>query len=733
MKMTLNIIAFLYSSILISQNYSITVIDNKGNVLENVNAFNTNHKNYNVSNEFGKMQLENVKNGDTLIINALGFKKDTIAFNYSDSILVLENQPYNLKQVLVLSDNNTLNEIAKIDIKTAPVNSSQEILRRVPGLFIGQHAGGGKAEQLFLRGFDIDHGTDIAIAVDGMPVNMVSHAHGQGYADLHFVIPELINNIEFGKGTYYANKGDFATAGYVDFHTYDRISQNNIQIDYGQLNTLRALGMVNILGNSKNQNAYIASEYIKTDGFFDAKQDFNRFNLFGKYTYWMLDNSKLSLQASYFDSKWNASGQIPQRIVNSGLISRFGSIDSTEGGNTSRTNLNLSFNKILNKKSFIKNNVFFSKYDFNLFSNFTFFLEDTLNGDQIRQSENRNLYGFNSELNSNFGGIDFQLGIAYREDRTNNTALQHTKNRVESLNILKLGSITQNNISSYLNVEVVLGKLKINPALRLDYFSFGYQDNLEIEPIKIIEKKGTLSPKLNLSYSVNPHLQLYSKNGFGFHSNDSRVVVQNPKENILPTAFGNDLGMIYKPLPNLVLNAALWHLFLEQEFVYVGDAGIVEPSGRTRRLGVDIGFKYQISDAILLNSDINYAYARSIDEAIGNNFIPLAPDLTFVNSLTINSYKGFSGSIRNRFLKSRPANQDNSIAANGYFVSDATISYEYKKLSFGVNIENIWNTKWNETQFATVSRLQNEPNSTEEIHFTPGTPRLLKFRVGYRF
>jgi outer membrane cobalamin receptor len=281
-------------------------------------------------------------------------------------------------------------------LQTTPVKSSQEIVRKVPELFIGQNAISGKAEQIFLRAFDIDHGSDIAISVYGIPLNMVSHAHGQGYADLHFVIPEKVEKIDFGKGTYYASKGDFATTGYVTFQTKEKLDKSSISIETGQFNTLRTLGMFNLLGNQKKQSAYIATEYILTDGPFDSRQNFNRINLLGKYSAVLDDNSKFSVSASRFSSTWDASGQIPQRLVDNGTISRFGSVDDTEGGTTSRTNINASLSKPIDENTFLKANAFYSKYDFELYSNFMFFLEDPINGDQSKQKENRSIYGMNA-------------------------------------------------------------------------------------------------------------------------------------------------------------------------------------------------------------------------------------------------------------------------------------------------------------------------------------------------
>jgi outer membrane receptor protein involved in Fe transport len=245
--------------------------------------------------------------------------------------------------------------------------------------------------------------------------------------------------------------------------------------------------------------------------------------------------------------------------------------------------------------------------------------------------------------------------------------------------------------------------------------------------------KAILSPKLNFYYNAKDNLQLYLKSGLGFHSNDARVVVANSGEDILPRSYGTDLGTIWKPFPKLVVNSALWYLFLEQEFVYVGDAGIVEPSGKTRRYGLDLGLRYQINDWLFLDSDATYTHARSIDEPEGEDLIPLAPDFTFTGGVSIDDFNGFSGGIRFRYLDDRPANEDNSIVAEGYFVTDFNINYRMKNVTLGLMVENLFDVDWNETQFATESRLQNETQSVEEIHFTPGTPFFIRGIVTYNF
>ena len=714
-----------------------TVKDAYGNGVENAYIINKNSQSHAHSNEFGSFSIDKSKIDDVIEIASLGYKKTSFILKSDDAVFVLENDIYSLEQVVIQPKLNPMTAISKIDLLAAPVNSSQEILRKVPGLFIGQHAGGGKAEQIFLRGFDIDHGTDLAISVDGMPVNMVSHAHGQGYADLHFVIPETIEKIDFGKGTYYANKGDFATAGYVGFQTKEGIDKNVISTEVGQFNTFRTVGIFNLLENKKNQKAYFATEYVLTDGPFESPQNFKRINLFGKYTSILSDKSKLSIIASRFSSKWDASGQIPQRLVDNGTISRFGSVDDTEGGNTSRTNFNVAYTKPIDENTFVKSNIFYSNYQFELYSNFTFFLEDPINGDQIRQKENRNIYGMNVEINRkkivNENNALFQFGFGFRADETTDTELSHTLNRSTTLDRLKLGDIDQTNIFSYLNAEFEFGKLKINPAIRMDYFKFNYQDKLATTYNTLTENKVKFSPKLNFIFSQNANLQFYLKSGLGFHSNDARVVVANAGKEILPTAVGTDFGTIFKPFPRLVVNAALWYLQLQEELVYVGDAATVEISGRTKRMGIDFGLRYQVTDYLFLDTDLNYTYARTVDAQQGENFIPLAPDFTATAGLNAAKYKGFSGGFHYRYLKSRPANEDNSIVAKGYMISDINLNYEYKNITFGLSAENIFNTQWNETQFATESQLQNEVQSTEEIHFTPGAPFFLKGKISYRF
>ncbi|MBS1680288.1 MAG: TonB-dependent receptor [Bacteroidetes bacterium] len=700
-----------------------------------------------VSDALGNYKITNVDFGNyTLTASFIGYETVTqdVGVNSTKALVVdFELKPGSLQLADVTVTANTsknLTTISAIDIKLRPINTAQDVLRMVPGLFIAQHAGGGKAEQIFLRGFDCDHGTDINLSVDGLPVNMVSHAHGQGYSDLHFIIPETIESVDFNKGPYYADKGNFTTAGYVAFKTKNILDRNLIKYESGQFGLNRGLAMINLLNKSTanrfKQSAFVAAEYSHTNGFFVSPQDFGRLNVLGKYTAWWNSRNMLNITLSDFDSKWNASGQIPDRAVADGAITRFGAIDPTEGGSTQRVNASLKQVHTFGNGGILENQVFFTKYDFSLYSNFTFFLKDSVNGDQINQAENRKIFGYNGSYTQEsilFGKkITTHVGATYRHDLANNLRLAHTVKR-KYLNDFKLGDLNETNASAFVSETINLSSsLSLNTALRYDYFSFGYTDKLLGLP-KQTQTVQVLSPKVNLNFQANAKTSLYFKFGQGFHSNDTRVVVSQLGKDILPKATGFDVGTIWKPLDNLLINVAAWMLDLQQEFVYVGDDAIVEASGKSHRQGVDVSMRYQINSWLYADVDLNTTKPRSVAAPAGQNYIPLAPVFTSIGGLSAKNKGGWNGSLRYRYMADRPANDDNSLVAKGYFITDALVNFTQRKYEVGLSAENIFNIAWKEAQFATTSRLKNEPAPVTEIHFTPGTPFFLKARVSFFF
>ncbi|GAA3948498.1 TonB-dependent receptor [Hymenobacter algoricola] len=656
----------------------------------------------------------------------------------------------NLSEVTVSQPrdvNQSLAAISHIDQVLRPVNSAQDLLQLVPGLFIAQHAGGGKAEQIFLRGFDVDHGTDFAVSIDGLPVNMVSHGHGQGYADFHFVIPETVEQLKVYKGPYTARFGDFATAGAGEFLTKTRLDKSQVKVEVGQFDTYRGVVLLDLLGNDqrhllskKPESAYVAAEYLYTNAYFDQPQNFKRFNALAKYTGQLSDRTALTLLGSHFTSNWDASGQIPDRGVEQGVISRFGSIDPSEGGSTDRTNASAILTTALPGDAVLRQQAYYSRYNFGLYSNFTFFLNNPEEGDEIYQTDNRDIYGYTAtyDRDSRLGSraLHTTFGLGTRIDATDVSLLNAVQRTVTDTTIS--GRVNEQNINAYLEETLTLTeRLTVNAALRADVFRFRYRDQRPgADSVSGRATAARVSPKLNLYYQLAPEVQLFVRSGFGFHSNDARGVVRGTVgDNVLPRAIGYEAGSTFKPVPSLVVNVAAWALHLQDELVYIGDEGVTESTGPTRRFGLDLAARYQLTTRLFADLDVNFNRGRQVEAPRGANFIPLAPNFTSIGGLTFKASSGLNASLRYRYIDDRPANDDGSITAQGYFLLDAVVNYTIKRFQVGATVENLLNVEWNQAQFATESRLRGEPagTSVDELHFTPGTPFYLKLNASVFF
>ncbi|MGI4872816.1 MAG: TonB-dependent receptor [Janthinobacterium lividum] len=645
--------------------------------------------------------------------------------------------------------NQTLAAISHIDQTLRPLNSAQDLLRLVPGLFIAQHAGGGKAEQIFVRGFDADHGTDFAVSLDGLPVNMVSHAHGQGYADFHFVIPETVEQLKVYKGPYTARFGDFATAGAGEFLTKTSLDHSQVKIEVGQYDTYRALVLLDLLGShhlfsQKAENAYAAAEYNFTNSYFDNPQHFKRFNGLLKYTGQLSATTSLTLFGSHFASNWDASGQIPERAVDEGVISRFGSIDPSEGGRTNRTNAYAVLTTALPHDATLRQQVYYSNYHFNLYSNFTFYKDNPTDGDEINQTETgRDIYGYTGtyDRDDDLGThrLHSTLGLGTRIDEAG-LALRHATRRVIT-DTVDVGRLHEQNINAYLDETLTLtDHLSVNAALRADLFVFDFRGQIADAATGVLKPLGgrvnaaRVSPKLNLYYQLSPTVQLFARSGLGFHSNDARGIIRGTNQaEALPRATGAEVGSTCKPVPELVVNAAAWYLRLGDELVYSGDDGTTESVGSTQRFGFDLSARYQFTRRLFLDLDANFSHGRILNAPEGENLIPLAPTFTSIGGLTYRQPGGLSGSLRYRYLDSRAAIEDNSIRAHGYFLLDAVLNYTRPRYQVGASVQNLLNVQWNEAQFATNSQLRSETTSVNELNFTPGTPFYLKLNASVFF
>ncbi|HEX9957320.1 MAG TPA: TonB-dependent receptor, partial [Fibrella sp.] len=309
-----------------------------------------------------------------------------------------------------------------------------------------------------------------------------------------------------------------------------------------------------------------------------------------------------------------------------------------------------------------------------------------------------------------------------------------TINREQTLNQIQIGNVNEMNAALFADeVVAVSSRFTVNAGVRLDYFRSQYEDRLTKSVTTKRASQAILSPKLNVYYTVNSGLQLYLNTGKGFHSNDARVVTAQNGREILPGAYGSDLGIIVKPFPKLLINAAAWYLWMQQEFVYVGDEGVVEPSGRSRRQGLDVSARYQFTKSLFADIDLNTAAPRSIDAESGQNYLPLAPVFTSTGGLSVQTPYGLSGSLHYRYIADRPANEDNSIVATGYFITDMQLKYARRRYLLGLSVQNLLNTRWKETQFDTESRLRGETAPVEEIHFTPGTPFFARLSLTYHW
>jgi len=707
----------------------------------------------------GKFVFNSPASIDTLVISFIGYAPLTVkAAIGHDLLMELEKSQIDLKEVVITSHTNNLTTsrtLTSIDLNMRPLKSAQDLLRLVPGLFIAQHQGGGKAEQIFLRGFDADHGTDVNISVDGVPVNMVSHAHGQGYADLHFLIPETVQGYDFGKGPYYTTKGDLCTAGYVAYDTKNVLEKNMVKLEGGQFNTGRMAALINLLNSKakdKEQSAYIAGDALYSNGGpFLLPEHFSRYNLFGKFNTWIGAATKLTIIGSTLYSRWRASGEIPNRAVAEGYIpSRWGTLDSAQGGFTTRTNASVKLTTTLGSNSTWENQAYFTHYEFSLITNFTFYYYFPDVGDEFRQQEVRDMGGYNTHISrkDNLGCTTFTsvAGAGFRYDDIHPSELDHTRNG-SFLDHLQFGRTQELNTNAYVDETIATGKWLFNAGLRLDYFHFYYLNMAPAEDSfasKVFTgtsptaQKGTLSPKLNIQYTLNPRLQLYFKSGKGFHSNDARVVIANQGYQILPAAYGVDLGINWKPAPRLFINTALWYLYLQQEFTFGQDlidqpGGPIQPSGKTTRAGIDFTLRYQLNDWLFANMNIDLARPRFIDSAAGHIYLPLAPTLTSTAGLDFKTHTGWNGGISYRYLHNRAANSTYTLTALGYFVTDLSVNYTQPKYELGLAVENLFNVQWNESQFDYVSRLRNETRPVDEVSYTPGVPFFAKLKLSAFF
>ena len=634
------------------------------------------------------------------------------------------------------------------DLKLRPTPRPADILRVVPGVFVNQHAGGGKANQYFLRGFDADHGTDIALSFDGIPINMVSHGHGQGYADLNWVIPELVQSVDTFKGTYSPRLGDFATAGSINFRPYDEIEKSSIAITGGRFSFYRALGILSG-GQLLGWKPLTALEVAHSDGAFDNPENNQRYSFYNHMRRDIGKSSTFKLGVTSYRATWNGSGQIPLREVSSGQLSRFGSLDPSEGGVSERHSAYARLHTHPSDNSDLSVLLYLVRYKFNLFSNFTFFSTNTVDGDQIEQEDNRWMGGLSLEykLKKDIGEIESftTAGLQMRGDAID-TGLFDTVQRQRGMSRVNAYTL-QSSAALFIQEDTPWTPwLRTVLGVRADVFNFDVDDRLQTSSAN---RSATLvSPKASLVVSPSKETDLFLNIGYGFHSNDARAVVNSTDPGTpLARAKGYELGLRTELLERFDLAGALWLLDLENETVWVGDEGVTEARGQTRRFGVELEARWSILDWLVADTDVTLSNARFSDLPEDENFIPLAPRFTVTSGISMKHPNGFFGRLGGRALSDRPLTEDNFLVADGFVLLDATIGYRKDRFELLLALDNVFNTNWKEAQFATTSRLATDPSSNappppntcpsntrvettdtgdfsgcEDVHFTPGSP-----------
>lgn len=696
-----------------------------------------------ITNENGEYTLAHISPGEyTLKITSTGYEpltkkiKVTAAGKNTFSVSLKPNL-LNLSEITVSAATTRPgeNKMDMLAMQLQPVKSAQDLLRTVPGLFIAQHAGGGKAEQIFVRGTDNDHGTDFAIFFDDIPVNMPTHAHGQGYADMHFMIPEVVGRGSFFKGPYDAALGDFSISGAALFQSLYKLDRNVAKVEYGRYNNQRALVMLQS-PDWKNQNAYIAADYSYNDGYFVNKLHFKRFNIFGRYNAHLSPSTDLTFTGSGFNSSWDASGQLPLRAINAGKLNRYGSVDPSEGGSTSRVNLSVKTTTKVGANGTFNNMLYYTKNNFSLYSNFTFFMTDTINGDEIRQWEARDLFGYKGTYNrfDSIGhtGLQTEIGLTTRTDLLDR-GRDHVKQRV-LLNQDAVNAAQITNYSFYIKENWQFHpKWHLQLGLRNDVFDFNYQDKLDNSNngSKVVYR---FNPKLHLYYDVSNNVTLFAKAGTGFHSNFIQAVVsKDVPANPVPTSYGADLGSNFKIGRRALFSLTGWILYVGSEYRFVADDGSFEEIGNARKIGMDASIRYQLSNALWADVNLNYAHGVLTDAPKDANQLPLHPKWNATGGLTYKHPSGLNASLRYRYMGERPATEDGSVKSASYFITDAVLKFTKPRYEIGIYAENLFNTQWAEAQFYDQSRLKGEAEPVYDFHITPGTPLFIKGSLSVYF
>jgi hypothetical protein len=620
--------------------------------------------------------------------------------------------------------------ISAADMGLRPLLRPGEIVENIPGVIVTQHSGSGKANQYFLRGFNLDHGTDLAISLDGVPVNMVSHAHGQGYADLNFVIPELIEAVSYKKGPYYADVGDFGAAGAFNIRYYDTLPAGIARLEAGQYNYQRGV-MADSAALGSGHLIY-ALELEHYDGPWDLAGDERKISGVLRYTM-----GGWAVTAMAYHNIWDSTDQVPVRAIDSGLISRWGAINPSDGGKTGRYSLSAAWNRDSGDSS--SHLLFYGLYyDLDLKSDFTFFLNDPVHGDQFEQQDAR--WQFGAKASQNWAHQLFSadsattIGLDLRNDDIRN-GLFHTERRVR-LDTTTFARTNETSLSPYIqNVTHWTEWLRTIAGARADFFWF--------DTATVAGNSGTgqvfadqFSPKIGIALGPWAKSELYANFGYGFHSNDARGVVdRNDPATPLTRAVGAETGIRTSIIPNLQTSLTAWLLNIQSELTWVGDEGTTEPGGRTRRYGIEFANFYTPTPWLTLDFDYAWSHSRFIDFDPAGQHIPEALVTTIDGGIALHDLGGWAkhlfGGLRLRYFGPRTLTRDNLVRSKATTLLYADLGYKLTPdMAVTLNVFNLLDEKSSDIDYFYRSRLPGEPASgVDDVHTHPSEPRQVRISL----
>ena len=612
-----------------------------------------------------------------------------------------------------------------------------EVLEVVPGLVVTQHSGDGKANQYFLRGFNLDHGTDFSVSVDGVPVNLPTNAHGQGYLDMNFTIPELVESVEYRKGTYYADEGNFSAAGAAHMRHRDRLEAPFVTVAGGENGFYRAL-----LGGSPQVgegHLLLAGEYFHNDGPWQLPEDFRK--LSGLIKYSTGDAARgWSIAATGYDGQWRSTDQIPLRAVQSGEIDRYGAIDPTDGGETHRYSLSGSWRSRLGEGA-LHATAYAVDYELSLVSNFTY-ATDPVRGDQFEQYESRQYYGGELGWDAPWSpwGRDGSLsaGLQVRYDDIAPVALYRTQAR-ERYATVREDDVRQLSYGAWAAASVHWTDwLRMDAGLRLDSYRFDVDSSLAANSGSASDS--IASPKLALVFGPWAKTEYFLNAGYGFHSNDARgtTITVDPNDGVTPVekvdplvrALGAEVGVRTAIVPDVQLSAALWTLKLDSELLFVGDGGATEPSRASRREGIEIGAYCTPLDWVLIDADLAWTRARYTDPDPAGDRIPNAVESVASVGVALARPTGWFGGARLRYFGPGPLIEDDSVRSDSTLQVNLEGGYRFSdRLRLSATVFNVFDAEDNDITYYYESQLPGEPAPVGDIHFHPVEPRTVRLTL----